>query len=114
MADYLKTVDLLIINYDSDKTILKKQAADLTQKNKDELYIIRAKLAEKEKEIEAFAKEAEKARVALLDSVEDRQKQWEDKMAARIAKQDRLYEEVMRLSEPHLKQIKDNKKGRRK
>jgi len=47
LADYLKTVDLLTINHDSDKTILKKQGASLTQKNKDELYIIRAKLAEK-------------------------------------------------------------------
>jgi hypothetical protein len=44
------------------------------------------------------------------DHVEDKQKQWEEKWNAKIAKHERLLGEVMRLSEPWLMQIKNKKK----
>jgi hypothetical protein len=50
LEDYLKAVELLTIN--TDKVTLQKQIAELTEKNKEENYIIKGKLSEKEKEIE--------------------------------------------------------------
>ena len=55
LEDYLKAVDLLTIN--SDKLILQKQVLELKEKSKDSEYIIKAKLVEKENQIE-FNKEA--------------------------------------------------------
>jgi hypothetical protein len=62
LADYLKAVHLLTINYDKDKSTLQKQVAELTEKSKDENYAIKGKLAEKEKEIEAVVGESEKTK----------------------------------------------------
>jgi len=50
LEDYLKAVDLLTIN--TDKVTLQKQVAELTEKNKEENYIIKGKLSDKEKEIQ--------------------------------------------------------------
>jgi hypothetical protein len=50
LEDYLKAVDLLTIN--SDKLILQKQVTELKEKSKDNEYIIKAKLEEKNVEIE--------------------------------------------------------------
>ena len=50
LEDYLKAVDLLTIN--SDKLILQKQVLELKEKSKDSEYIIKAKLEEKNVEIE--------------------------------------------------------------
>ncbi len=47
---YLKAVDLLTIN--TDKITLQKQIAELTEKSKEENYIIKGKLSDKEKEIQ--------------------------------------------------------------
>jgi hypothetical protein len=47
--DYLKAVDVLTIN--SDKIILQKQVAKLSEKSKNNEYIIRRKLAEKDYQI---------------------------------------------------------------
>jgi hypothetical protein len=59
LADYLKAVDnLTIIDY--DKTTLKKQVAELEEKSKEDTYIIKGKLAEKEKEIEELKAAAAK------------------------------------------------------
>jgi hypothetical protein len=63
LQDYLKAVDLLTIN--DDKTTLQKQVAELTEKSEEANYIIKGKLAEKEKEIEAAAREAEKTKKML-------------------------------------------------
>jgi hypothetical protein len=60
LADYLKAVDLLTIN-DNNST-LQKQVAELTEKSKEENYVIKGKLAEKEKEIKAAAREAEETK----------------------------------------------------
>ena len=50
LDDYLKAVDLLTIN--SDKATLQKQVAEMKEKSKEEDYIIKGKLSDKEKEIE--------------------------------------------------------------
>ena len=59
LNDYLKAVPLLTINYDNDKSALQKQVAELTEKSKEEDYIIKGKLAEKEKEAEESKKRLE-------------------------------------------------------
>ena len=60
LEDYLKAVDLLTINYDN--STLQKQVAELTEKSREENYGIKEKLAQKEKEIEAAAREAEEGK----------------------------------------------------
>ncbi|HEY9385444.1 MAG TPA: hypothetical protein VIP70_00245 [Nitrososphaeraceae archaeon] len=50
LDDYLNAVYLLSINY--DRLTLQKQVAELTEKSKEENYIIKGKLSEKEKKIE--------------------------------------------------------------
>jgi hypothetical protein len=70
LEDYLKAVDMLSIN--NDKLILQKQVAELTEKNKEENYIIKGKLSEKEKEIEELrnnGKVKEDALATLSDQV---------------------------------------------
>jgi integrase len=57
LEDYLKAVDLLTIN--SDKLILQKQVLELKEKSKDSEYIIKAKLVEKENQIESLIKKQE-------------------------------------------------------
>jgi hypothetical protein len=53
LQDYLKAVDLLTINTNNKaSTLLQKQVAELTEKSEEQNYIIREKLAKKEKEIE--------------------------------------------------------------
>jgi hypothetical protein len=49
LEDYIKAIDFLTIN--DDKLTLQKQVAELTEKSKQENYIIKGKLAEKENEI---------------------------------------------------------------
>jgi len=53
LEHYLKAADnKLTINYDNDKATLQKQVAELTEKSKEKDYIIRGRLAEKERELE--------------------------------------------------------------
>lgn len=59
LQDYLKAVDLLTINYDNDKSVLQKQFAELTEKSEEQHYIIKGKLAEKEKDDEEREKKIE-------------------------------------------------------
>jgi seryl-tRNA synthetase len=66
LEDYLKAVDLLTIN-NNDKSTLQKQVAELTKKSQEENYIIKGKLAEKEKEIEATAREAEQTKQRMQE-----------------------------------------------
>jgi integrase len=49
MEDYLKAVDSLTIN--TDKVVLQKQVAELKEESKDNEYIIKAKLQEKDEQI---------------------------------------------------------------
>jgi hypothetical protein len=65
----LKAVDLVTIN--SDRVILQKQVTELKEKSKDSEYIIKAKLQEKENQIDALIKKQEKIEVliqSLIDS----------------------------------------------
>jgi integrase len=63
LEDYLKAVDLLTIN--SDKVILQKQVLELKEKSKDSEYIIKAKLEEKNVEIENM-----KGQMALMQQAQ--------------------------------------------
>ena len=50
LEDYLKALDMLSVN--DDKLTLQKQVAERTEKSKEENYIIKGKLSEKEQEIQ--------------------------------------------------------------
>jgi len=50
LDDYIKAMDLLTIN--DDKLTLQKQVEELTEKSKEENYVIKGKLSEKENEIQ--------------------------------------------------------------
>ena len=52
LGDYLKAVELLTIS--NDKTMLNKQVTELKQRSKDNEYIIRGKLHEKDEQINAL------------------------------------------------------------
>jgi hypothetical protein len=52
LEDYLKAVDLLTIN--GDKLVLQKQVIELKEKTKDNEYIIKAKLQEKDEAIQSM------------------------------------------------------------
>ena len=72
LEDYLKAVDLLTIN--SDKLILQKQVLELKEKSKDSEYIIKAKLEEKNLEIENMKGQMilmQQAQKEILDLLKD-------------------------------------------
>jgi hypothetical protein len=72
LEDYLKAVDLLTIN--GDKTILQKQVLELREKTKDSEYIIKAKLQEKDDEIENMKHQMilmQQAQKEILDLLKD-------------------------------------------
>jgi hypothetical protein len=96
LRHYLKAVDLLTIN--DDKSSLQKQVVELTEKSRQETYVIKGKLAEKEKEIEAIAREAAESKRALADLIDDK-----------LAKYDRLYDEIMRLNKSEIMKIRKKK-----
>ena len=49
MADYIKSVDLLTI--ENDRFKLERQVKELNEKSKDNEYLIKGKLSEKDREI---------------------------------------------------------------
>lgn len=55
--DYLKAIDLLTIN--GDRVTLQKQITELEEKSKDNEYVIKGKLEEKDKQIEGLIKKQE-------------------------------------------------------
>ena len=72
LEDYLKAVDLLSIN--SDKLILQKQVLELREKSNDSEYIIKAKIREKEEEIQNMKGEMvlmQQAQKEILDLLKD-------------------------------------------
>lgn len=86
LADYLKAVDLLTI--DNDRLTLQKQVAKLTERNEEEIYIIKGKLTEKENEIEYMKRQFEELKsnqdkmmktAANMQRVEDFINQYSDK-----------------------------------
>jgi len=69
LNDYLRAVDLLCISNVNIK--LEKQICELNEKNKENEYIIRGKLEEKDKQIEVLMKKQEKFDIliqSLIDS----------------------------------------------
>jgi hypothetical protein len=58
LEDYIKSVDLLTIH--NDKSKLEKQVKELKEKSKDSDYIIKAKLQEKDDQIQTLVKKQEK------------------------------------------------------
>jgi hypothetical protein len=57
LQSYLKTVDMLTIN--GDKLTLQKQVAELTERSKDNEYIIRGKLQEKDEEMRSMKQQVD-------------------------------------------------------
>ena len=56
LADYLKAVPLLTINYDNDKSALQKKVAELKEKSKEERHFVIAKLEEKKEKLYSICK----------------------------------------------------------
>jgi len=71
LEDYLKAVPLLTIN--ADKLILEKQVEELTEKTKDNEYIIKAKLQEKDKELHTLREKYDTDIELLKNAISDMQ-----------------------------------------
>jgi hypothetical protein len=54
MEDYLKAVEILTIGNDNNAAALQKEVAELQQKSKDNEYIIRGRLQEKDEEMKSM------------------------------------------------------------
>ena len=70
LDDYLKAMDSLIID---ERNKLKKRIDSLEEKNEDEKYIIKAKLQEKEEQINQLIKKQEKFEVLIQSLIENGQ-----------------------------------------
>jgi hypothetical protein len=77
LEDYLKAVPALTIHYDKDKSVLEKRIAELAKKNEEANYVIKGKLAEREKEMEALARKVEESDIMKREIAELRKKQKE-------------------------------------
>jgi hypothetical protein len=71
LQDYLKAVHLLTIN--GDNAILQKQIKDLKEKSKDNEYIIKAKLEERDKQLAAVSGKYDADIALLKDAIHDMQ-----------------------------------------
>lgn len=71
LEDYLKAVDLLIIN--GDKAVLQKQVNELKEKSKDSEYIVKAKLEEKDRQLHAMAEKYDTDIALLKEAISDMQ-----------------------------------------
>jgi integrase len=89
LQDYLKAVDLLTIN--SDKLILQKQVLELKEKSKDSEYIIKAKLQEKEEQIQNMKGKYDSDIALLKDAISDMQQ---------LLKNSKKLTEISQLSNP--------------
>ena len=72
LEDYIKAVNLLTIN--NDNVILQKEVAELQQKSKDNEYIIRGKLQEKDEEMKTMKEQIvlmQQAQKEILDLLKD-------------------------------------------
>jgi hypothetical protein len=72
LEDYLKALDILTIN--TDKLILQKQVLELKEKSKDNDYVIKAKLRDKDDEIENMKSQMvlmQQAQKEILDLLKD-------------------------------------------
>jgi hypothetical protein len=114
LDDYLKSVPLLTINYDYEKTALQKELQEATEQSKQNDNIIARKIVEKEREIEALKiqhqKEREQDKKAVAELFESKQKQFEERMEQWEERQERIFEELSLKHNPPLNQIKSKKK----
>ena len=69
LEDYLKSVDMLTIN--DNKLTLQKQVAELTEKSKQENYVVKGKLSDKRKEIEVL-KQRDSMNIDAIGSLTDK------------------------------------------
>lgn len=68
LEDYLKAAEMLSI--DNDKLSLQKQVVELTEKSKEENYVIRGKLSEKDEEIRSMKEDLSSMRSQMNDVLE--------------------------------------------
>jgi hypothetical protein len=71
LEDYLKAVDMLSI--DNDKLTLQKQVVELTEKSREENYVIKGKLQEKDDQIDALIKRQEHFELLLQSLIDSGQ-----------------------------------------
>jgi hypothetical protein len=71
LEDYIKSVDLLSIQ--GDKSKLEKQVKELKEKTKDSDYIIKAKLQEKDDQIQTLMKKHEKFEQMIQSLIDSEQ-----------------------------------------
>jgi hypothetical protein len=68
LEDYLKAAGMLSVN--DDKITLQKQVAELTEKSREENYVIRGKLSEKDEEMRSMKEELTSMRSQMNDVLE--------------------------------------------
>lgn len=71
LEDYLKAVDMLGI--DNDKLTLHKQVVELTEKSREENYVIKGKLQEKDDQINTLMKKQERFELLLQSLIDSGQ-----------------------------------------
>ena len=71
LEDYLKAADMLSI--DNDKLSLQKQVVDPTEKSREENYVIRGKLQEKDDQINTLMKKQERFEILLQSLIDSGQ-----------------------------------------
>ena len=71
LEDYIKSVDLLTIH--GDKSKLEKQVKELKEKSKDSDYIIKAKLQEKDDQIQTLMKNQERFEQLIQSLIDSEQ-----------------------------------------
>ena len=71
LDDYCRVVELLLIN--DEKMALQKQVTELTEKSKEENYVIKGRLSEKEKEIKSIREKYDEDIALLKDAIHDMQ-----------------------------------------
>jgi hypothetical protein len=71
LADYRKAAEILSINIDIQT--LQKQVLELTEKSKEENYVIKGRLSEKETEIQSIRKKYDGDIALLKDAIHDMQ-----------------------------------------
>jgi hypothetical protein len=71
LEDYLKAAPLLTIN--ADNLILQKKVEELTEKSKDNEYIIKAKLLDKENTVQKMKEEHDRDIALLKEEMRDMQ-----------------------------------------
>jgi hypothetical protein len=71
LADYRKAAEILSINI--DRQTLQKQVLELAEKSKEENYVIKGRLSEKETEIQSIRKKYDEDIALLKDAIYDMQ-----------------------------------------